>query len=157
MPFTMNGIGTWYYGKANLFSYTDFCPQCNRYVTLSSYDTREWIVVLFIPVIPFGKKRIMDSCHVCTKHRQMPLKKFVQAKQAAYAEAEQKVFEAPDDADAAGQLLGVFAAYQDMDRFDEEAPQILQHFPDNPALLNTIGLIHYQYGRMEEADRKSVV
>lgn len=151
MPYTMNGIGTWYYGKGNLFSYTDFCPHCNRHVKLSSYDTREWFVIVFIPIIPLGRKRIMDACPICTKHRQLPLKKYLQAKSETYAKAEQALRDKPNDPDIAGQLLQAYAAYQDMPRFDSEAPQFLQHFPDNHKLLNTVGMIHFQYGRMEEA------
>jgi tetratricopeptide (TPR) repeat protein len=147
----MNGVGTWYYGKSNLFSYTDFCPYCNRYVTLSSYDTREWFVIVFIPIIPLGKKRIIDSCPICTKHKSLPLKKYLQLKEKAYAEADQKFQQNPNDPEAAAELLQVFAAYQDMNFFDETAPQILRLFPNNHKLLSTIGAIYLQYGRIEQS------
>lgn len=151
MPSTINGIGTWYYGKDNVFSYTDYCPHCNRYVTLSFYDTREWIVVLFIPVIPLGRKRIFDSCPACSKHRQMSLKKYLQAKESDYLEADQKFQENPDDPDALGHLLQIFAAYQDLELFDQVAPQVHQRFSGNHKLLNIVGMINYQFGRMEQA------
>lgn len=147
----MNGVGTWYYGKSNLFSYTDFCPYCNRYVTLSSYDTREWFVVLFIPIIPLRKKRIIDSCPVCTKHKQLSLKQYLQHKEEAYSRADQKFQDHPNDPEAACELLQVFAAYQDMSFFDETVGQILELFPDNHKLLTTVGSIQLQYGRIEQA------
>jgi tetratricopeptide (TPR) repeat protein len=151
MPYTMNGIGTWYYGKKNLFNHADFCPHCGRHVTLSSYDTREWFVIVFIPILPLGRKRIMDSCPVCTKHRQMSLKKYLTAKKAAYDEAEQKYNAAPNDIEAAGQMLQVYAAYEDMKAFDELAPRLLEQFQNDARLFNTVGMIQFQYGRMEPA------
>jgi tetratricopeptide (TPR) repeat protein len=68
MPTTVNGIGTHYYGKKNRSSRQGLCQMCHRQGPLESYDTRLWFVVLFIPVIPLGRKRIMDQCPYCQRH-----------------------------------------------------------------------------------------
>ena len=59
MPATINGIGTHYYGAQNRSARVDTCKFCRRSATLSSYDTREWFCVIFIPVIPMRKFRIL--------------------------------------------------------------------------------------------------
>src|SRR3954453_990530 len=68
MPTTYNGIGTHYYGKKNRSVRTAVCGACHRVGNLESYDTRLWFVILFIPVIPLGRKRIIDKCPSCTRH-----------------------------------------------------------------------------------------
>lgn len=69
MPYTVNGIGTIYYGRRNAKVRQAYCPQCGKYSTLSSYDTTLWFVIVFIPVIPLGRKRILDDCSVCRRGR----------------------------------------------------------------------------------------
>ena len=73
MPYTINGIGTTYYGKGNLEVHTGRCESCLRTVQLRSYDTRLWFVVLFIPILPLGRRRVIDDCPVCGAHRHLPL------------------------------------------------------------------------------------
>jgi hypothetical protein len=55
MPYTLNGIGTRYYGRRNASQANGTCQSCNRWVALSSYDTRECFCLLFIPVIPLRR------------------------------------------------------------------------------------------------------
>src|SRR5438552_12325984 len=81
MPSTVNGIGTHYYGRKNVQSHAATCPHCRCETTLSSYDTRLWFVVFFIPLIPMGRKRIVDQCPRCTRHYVMDLDKWEAAKQ----------------------------------------------------------------------------
>src|SRR4051812_3992651 len=68
MPQIVNGCGTWYYGKKNLQSYEGRCRACSRIATLTSYDTRLYVVFVMIPIIPLGKKRIIEQCGACTRH-----------------------------------------------------------------------------------------
>src|SRR5262245_44832200 len=76
MPTTYNGIGTHYYGKSNLDTRVHNCPQCGHHTTLSSYDTRLWFVVVFLPVIPLARKRIIDDCAACRRHYAVDLEKW---------------------------------------------------------------------------------
>ncbi|HET7435565.1 MAG TPA: CDC27 family protein [Thermoanaerobaculia bacterium] len=76
MPFTFNGIGTHYYGRRNASAVNGVCAQCHRNATLSSYDTTEFFVIIYIPLIPVAKYRIMDQCSSCRRHYRMPLAQF---------------------------------------------------------------------------------
>src|SRR5688572_15781563 len=73
MPQTMNGIGTWYYGKKNVQKYQGVCRACNRLTNLTSYDTRLYFVFFMIPIFPLGRKRIIEECAICTRHQAMPM------------------------------------------------------------------------------------
>ena len=68
MPYTLNGIGTRYYGRRNASQANGTCQSCNRWAALSSYDTRECFCVLFIPVIPLRRFRIQNDCASCRRH-----------------------------------------------------------------------------------------
>jgi tetratricopeptide (TPR) repeat protein len=68
MPTTINGIGTRYSGRSNLSVRAGRCHSCHRDGMLESYDTRLWFVILYIPLIPLGKKRITDCCPRCRRH-----------------------------------------------------------------------------------------
>ncbi len=68
MPTTINGVGTHYYGKKNASVRAGACRSCGRVSNLESYDTRLFVVIVFIPVIPLGRKRIIDSCPFCRRH-----------------------------------------------------------------------------------------
>lgn len=62
MPTTVNGVGTHYYGRKNRAARISVCRACGRQGMLESYDTRLWFVIVFIPIIPLGRKRIIDQC-----------------------------------------------------------------------------------------------
>lgn len=48
MPYTINGCGTKYYGKRELGSD-------------GSYITTEWIVIIYVPLIPIGSFRVLPT------------------------------------------------------------------------------------------------
>ena len=54
MPGVVNGIGTWFWGKSNVYVRRDECASCGHTGDLISYDTRSYIVILFIPVFPLS-------------------------------------------------------------------------------------------------------
>ena len=87
MPTTINGIGTHYYGKRNLQTRQGTCEHCHGQGQLSSYETRLWFVVLFIPVIPLGRKQIIDQCRFCTRHRAASLGEFQRAGEQAVSKS----------------------------------------------------------------------
>jgi tetratricopeptide (TPR) repeat protein len=68
MPFTYNGVGTHYHGHHNSERRAGNCQACGRGGELESYNTRLWFVVFFIPIIPLGRKRIIDQCRYCRRH-----------------------------------------------------------------------------------------
>lgn len=76
MPFTFNGFGSRYAGRKNVTTRAGVCPQCGRKTTLQSYDTREFVCILFVPLIPFARYRILDDCASCRRHHRVKLAVF---------------------------------------------------------------------------------
>src|SRR4051794_24223336 len=109
MPSTVNGIGTHYYGKKNRAVRTAMCQSCHRVGPLESYDTRLWFVVVFIPVIPLGRKRIIDQCPYCTRHMVADADAYDQARQLQISGSLERFRREPSPEAAAAahaQLLG---------------------------------------------------
>src|SRR5258705_10681452 len=118
MPTTYNGIGTHYYGKKNVTKRPGPCPHCGRAVELVSYDTRLWFVVVFIPLIPLGRKRIVDKCPSCTRHFAVDADKWETSKQLEVSGAEDKFRASPTPENA----IAVHQQLVNSHQFDEPAP-----------------------------------
>ena len=133
MPTTYNGIGTHYYGKKNRSSRTAACRSCRRVGVLDSYDTRLWVVVVFIPVIPLGRKRIIDSCPACTRHFAAAADTYEQARQLQTSGSMDRYRREPSPPvalEAHAQLL----SFHEYDQAAEFRKAALDRFPDHAAL-----------------------
>ena len=107
MPTTYNGIGTHYYGKQHLETHPGVCEHCGRAANLTSYDTRLWFVVLLIPVIPLQRKRVLDYCPHCTRHRVLGLAEWEKLKATRLAEALEESLTPASRDKLAGQIAPV--------------------------------------------------
>jgi tetratricopeptide (TPR) repeat protein len=152
MPALYNGIGTWYHGKSNLFRDYGQCDSCGREVVLSSYDTTLYFVVIFVPLIPLGKKRVIWQCPVCKKHRHVSLAKWRQQKEKGLGEAREKYKANPRDRDAAEELVSAFISYQERDGFLEAAAEIAENHGRDAKVMKLIGGFYASLGYLAEAD-----
>ena len=150
MPATYNGIGTHYYGKKNVQTRPGKCRSCGRDAQLQSYDTRLWFVILFIPIIPLGRKRILDYCPHCRRHYVSDLEKWETARQLEVSGAMEQFRSNPTPE-------GAIAAHQQMLGFHQitEAAEfkktMLAQFPDSAKILAYLGAAHGHLGEHAEA------
>lgn len=152
MPTTYNGIGTHYYGKRNLYQIQGVCESCNREAVLSSYDTTLYFVFLLIPLIPLGKKRILDECPHCTRHRAMGLEEWETLKQKAFEDVTEKWLANPLDEELAKETLKTFAGFQEVGRVREIAPKIRETFARSAETQRFIGDLYAGLGEFAEAE-----
>ncbi len=151
MPSTINGVGTRYYGKRNVLTRPGTCPFCKRQVNLSSYDTRLWFVVVFIPVIPLARKRIIDSCPACRRLYVTNLQKWETTKQLEISGALEKYRNNPSAEtaiDAHRQLTG----FHQLGEAADLQKLMCQQYPDNAKVFAYLAQSLTQYGRTTEAD-----
>lgn len=113
MPSTMNGVGTHYWGKANLETRWTVCEHCGRAGDLRSYDTTKYFVLFYLPLIPLGKLHILDECPHCTRHQSIKLDEWRRLRKEAVAEALAAYFAEPDNRELAEQALGTCAFYRE--------------------------------------------
>jgi tetratricopeptide (TPR) repeat protein len=152
MPTVVNGIGTWYYGKRRLHRLKGVCGFCGGVGDLESYDTTLFFVVLFIPLLPLGKKRILEKCPSCQQHRALPLKEWEAHKAQDIDRLLARLQENPDDRDTILEALALAASYQDEPLLDKLAPALAQHRRDDAAIQAQLGAAYSYFGRRTEAE-----
>ncbi len=152
MPGTINGIGTHYYGKKNIERLRAACEHCGRFGELLSYDARLWVVVLFIPIIPLGKKRIVDYCPHCTRHYPMALREWDHMKQESIAEGMSAMRANPDDPEAAMELHASLARFEKLNEALDLARIMETRFNDNAKVQLHLGSWYESQGKDEAAD-----
>jgi Tfp pilus assembly protein PilF len=150
MPVTYNGIGTHYYGKRNLQKRHGQCRSCGRVVDLASYDTRLWFVIVFIPIIPLGRKRILDDCPSCRRHYASDLDKWETARQLEVSGAMEKYRSnpTPEGAIAAHQQLVGFHQVAEAEEFQKT---MLAQFPANAKIFAYLGAVQEHLGQHTQA------
>jgi len=152
MPTTLNGIGTHYYGKKDLETRVGVCEHCGKEATLRTYETRLWFVIVFVPIIPLGKKQILDECSRCTMHRALPLDEWERIKNEAVSETLGKASADPDDPEAAVDLLGTLYAFKRRDEAREMARIMTQKFADNADVQLQLAAYYDENGEHDKAD-----
>jgi tetratricopeptide (TPR) repeat protein len=151
MPVTLNGIGTRYYGRHNLTSHPGVCAHCGHNIPLSSYDTRLWFVILFIPVVPLGRKRILDQCPRCTRHRVLPLAEWDRVKGENIAEQTALMKARPDDPVVAMKLHAALEAFGQTAEASQLADLLKERFRDSAPVQSYLGSSLVRQGRSREA------
>jgi tetratricopeptide (TPR) repeat protein len=153
MPTTINGIGTQYYGKKNRRVYQGFCDSCHRQVTLTDYETGYYLVVMFIPLIPLGKKQILGDCSACHRHRAMPLREWERMREESLDDGLTALAENMDDPSKAIELLMRMTVFNQLDEAKElAAATVNQHSQDYETLIE-VGSWFEQQGESELSDQ----
>jgi hypothetical protein len=59
MPYSINGVGTSFYGESN-YRHEDTSITGDKEI---SFVTTEWVIVLWIPLIPIRSRRVIKGFH----------------------------------------------------------------------------------------------
>jgi tetratricopeptide (TPR) repeat protein len=152
MPFTLNGVGTWYYGKRRIHTLKGACQFCGRETDLESYDTTLYFVVVFLPVIPLAQKRILQQCAVCRRHRVASLAEWEEAKRHDCADLLEMVGRSPPDRDAILRAIGLSLAYQDEPMFNTICEALAGKCARDAAIQSRLGDGYAFFSRWPSAE-----
>lgn len=153
MPYTVNGIGTWYYGRRNAHTVRDVCEHCGSFTDVTSYDVTNYFVFFYIPLIPLGKKRVFDDCAVCRKHRVLSLKEWNKAKDESISAITAKLREDPDNIETVKEALQIAAAYQDEPLFLRLAESLAEHETEDAELQALLGHCYAFFSHPDRAEQ----
>lgn len=152
MPQTVNGVGTWYYGKKNEHNRQGVCEFCGKPTQLKSYDTTKFFVFAFIPIIPLGEKRVIDECSCCRKHRVVSLKEWEKSLKQTLDSLYDKWIQEPNNVSAATELFKSIAYFRDVERLNCVARDVRMRCADNAQVLNALGLVYSFLNMFVEAE-----
>ena len=153
MPQRINGIGTWYVGKRDVDEAVGLCSNCGYYGKLKSYGTRLWFTLVYVPVIPLGKKQILDECPACTSHRAMPADEWERVRTEAVDETAGELSGNPDDPEAALKMFGTLAAFRRHAEAEKFIPILTGKHGDRADVQMAVGGYLEERGRPTEANR----
>lgn len=152
MPYTLNGCGTMYYGKKSLKKTAGTCSHCGFEGELLDYETRLFVVIVFIPVIPLGKKQIIDYCPKCRRHNAVSLATWKEVRDDTLEQVRADRAKKPSDPEAALALLNSLIDIHEYEEADKVAADLELSFPDNADLQFFIGAWFSQRGLEDRAD-----
>ena len=153
MPSSVNGIGTTYYGKRNLETETGTCEFCNREATLSTYETTHFFIVVFIPIIPLGKKQIIDDCSSCRRHRVTSAAEWQAVREEAIEKSTEQLSGKMDDPKVAIEHLQTLTAFKQMDDAKEFAEAVAVTHEKDFDVQFFLGAWHEKYSNVIVADK----
>lgn len=151
MPSTVNGSGTRYIGKSGRSSRPGRCHACGLQTRLDSFDTRLYVVFLHIPIIPLGKKRIVDLCSVCTSHSAHNLHEWETRKHLAISGAFADFQAHPDLAHAIA-VHTALLAFREIARADEFRVEMESRFNGSLDMYLYFATTDAAEGRMDASD-----
>jgi tetratricopeptide (TPR) repeat protein len=139
MPYSVNGIGTHYYGRRNESQFAGACAPCGRHAWLSSYDTLECVCVLFIPIVPLRRYRVQNQCSICTRHLRLPLSEFKEEIERRVAPLQREVEAAPTRLESQLRLIGALIDLGMLKEAEASARTALLHLPREAELKRIAG------------------
>ncbi len=117
MPSTINGIGTRYYGRTQVQVFALPCAACRKVTRRSSFDCGLYFTLLYLPLLPLGRRHVTDMCSGCTAHRAVSLARWRAGKEEAHRAAREKL--AGGGRDGLLDALAHAIAYESPALFDE--------------------------------------
>jgi len=153
MPLTVNGIGTHYYGKKNKVVRTGECHSCHKRMPLESYDVGHYLVVLYVPVIPLGRRQVIDCCPACSAHQAVSLKKYVAARDLAIDEATENLAASPDEPGSSVGLLQTLTAFHQIEEATDLASAMESQHDSNADLQYLLAAWYEMQGLKTESER----
>jgi tetratricopeptide (TPR) repeat protein len=152
MPHTINGIGTWYYGKRRIHTVKDACEFCGKLTSLESYDTTLYFVVVMVPIIPLGQKRILQQCASCQRHRVVNLAQWEAGKALRCEQVLEKLKNDPEDREAITEAINVAVGYQDEPLFDSIVERLAGDRATDAQIQMTLGNGYAYFARWPLAE-----
>ena len=153
MPLTINGIGTMYYGKRKPRSHEGVCESCKKRVQLVDYETTLFFVVIYIPLIPLGRKQLLNVCPACQVHRAVSAKKWGKIKQATLEESTAQLAQQMDNPEVGLKHLYALSGFGELDEAKDLAEAMENQHAKDPEILFALGAWHEHCNHKAEADR----
>src|SRR5262245_6990437 len=98
-------IWVMYYRKRNVNRFRRHCQECGRETEHLSFEGSKFLVFCLVPVLPLGRKQVLDYCVLCTTHREMSIVDWERLQHQSLRTQSAVVEQSPNDPAAAIELL----------------------------------------------------
>mgnify|MGYP002622819223 CR=1 FL=1 len=152
MPQTVNGIGTMYYGSSNKEERFGVCESCHHEGLLRNYETKLWITIFYIPIIPLGRKQILDECSNCGRHYALSPEEWQQSQLTAVKESAEQMAAKPDDPESMVSMHATLVACNRNDEASELLNMLDTRFADDVDVQMYLGACCERQGNEARAN-----
>lgn len=153
MPLTINGIGTMYYGKREPRTHEGVCQSCKRRVQLVDYETTLFFVVIYIPLIPLGRKQLLNFCPSCRVHRVVSAPEWQKIKQNSLEESTAQLAQQSDNPEAGLKHLYALSGFGELDEAKDLAEAMENQHAKDAEILLALGGWYEHCKYKADADR----
>ncbi|HEX8912872.1 MAG TPA: hypothetical protein VF796_10970 [Humisphaera sp.] len=148
-----SGTGTLNLGQWDMRLRRGVCTSCGRVETLRSYETSAVLFILFLPVLPLGRRRVLAQCPACGRSADTREAGSWRAERdRAVGTAAGELALDPTSADAAVRFVLATATYEDERRFLAAAPDLDHRFARHAGVQDALGAVYACFGRAAEAE-----
>jgi tetratricopeptide (TPR) repeat protein len=151
MPTTVNGIGSRYVGKKNVENFPGVCQSCGWQGQLQNYETGLWFTVIYIPLLPLGRKQILNYCPSCSRHHALPWTEWEKLKEQAVRRDMEAMSQNPDDYAAALKFFSTLVGFRKQAEAADLASILQNRFGNHADVQLELGSWHESLGRAEQA------
>ena len=123
--------------KTNSQKLIDVCQLCHNTAELESYEATEFFHIYFLPIIPLGKKKIINKCSHCGNYREMSYRRWQEHRLKKMTNAKD-MFEQHDNTETAILLYEVTLQCGSVDEVGKIKSFLLDRFPDDVILRSRI-------------------
>jgi tetratricopeptide (TPR) repeat protein len=150
---TINGIGTTYFGRKNKRTYLGECASCQSHGQLTDYETGHFFSIIFVPVIPLGRKQIIAECAACNRHSVMPLKQWDTLKEETLNEGLADLGANMGDAAKALELIYNMTMFNQLTEATELAEVCFKQHDTDFDVMMQLGSWYEQMGNAAKAEK----
>lgn len=151
MAVFFNGIGVNEVGQSDVVARRAHCPWCGTLADLQSYNTRLFVSVMFMPLIPIESQHITDACSSCKKRSTMGRHRWERERNEAISATTAAQRAAPNDMEAANAAINAACSFVDMTAFLNAAALIEEHQLRNAEAMYHLGAGYLHFGLLEDA------
>jgi len=141
------------FGKDHAQSRYGNCGQCGAFGKLQSYDTSKYFHVYWVPLVPLGRKRVIDSCPSCKMHRETGVRQYRKIRRESLANALEEMKNDPDNAEKAISGIQTFVSFGELQNFEAIAPALAQRHQASGSVMRELAGAYDYIGNHEEASR----
>ena len=119
---------------------------------MTDYETGYYVVLIFVPVIPLGRKQIIGECPRCRRHRVMPLAEWEMIRETQINNGMTRLADSPDDPSKALELLGQLTVFNRMEEAWDLANATQTSHTNNADIQIEVGGWFERHGHHQHAE-----
>lgn len=145
-------FGAGNYNKRDSVYRFDICESCGALHQMHSYTSTRAGHLYWIPVIPFGKKRIIDQCPSCNAGREMSYSQWKNIRNEEVIPLISELEANPLNREAAQKAIGLVGSLGNEQEYYRVFEQVAPNYQNDPEVLRQLSWATNRFQKPDEAN-----